>query len=405
MLRSIVARAQRDRHTIELRLGEGLQLRAGARRASFSLKFVDRRTGRQERLLLGHYPSIGLAEARRRAREQQARIADPQVLANPARERRAIAAMPTFREIAERRLEDQRLASTTREYYSWCLDSYAYPHIADMAVGDIRTDDIYSIVDAVAKSSPTTADRVQTAISSVLTWAVHTRIIAVNPARGLPRRAANIPRDRILNDREIGLLLQDMHHAGVPNVSTELTSILHLLLLTGARSSEVRLAEQTDLHWAGQGSYNGPVWIVPGDRLNQGRAVRGPTKNGRPKILPLSRQAAALFAEVASKAGARNRFFDIAERRAVSYAMARCCQRIGLVGERSATAHDFRRAIATWLADHGERGEVIEAILGHAPQSVTRRHYNLSFLLPLVAQAQQRWADHLDSLLTKRSSP
>jgi Arm DNA-binding domain len=89
-VRGIVARAQRERRTIETRLGDGLELRAGVRKAAFSLKFRDRRTGRQERLTLGYYPSIGLAEARRRAKEEQARIADPKVLANPARERRDI---------------------------------------------------------------------------------------------------------------------------------------------------------------------------------------------------------------------------------------------------------------------------------------------------------------------------
>jgi len=118
-VRTIVARAQRERRTIETRLGDGLELRAGVRKASFSLKFVDRRTGRQERLTLGYYPSIGLAEARRRAKEEQARIADPKVLANPARERRDISAMSTFKKLAELRLADGRLADTTTDFYRW----------------------------------------------------------------------------------------------------------------------------------------------------------------------------------------------------------------------------------------------------------------------------------------------
>jgi len=92
-------------------------LRAGVRKASFSLKFVDRRTGRQERITLGYYPGITLAEARRRAKEHQARIEDPQVRANPAKELRDKTAMSSFRELVERRLVDERLAANTREYY------------------------------------------------------------------------------------------------------------------------------------------------------------------------------------------------------------------------------------------------------------------------------------------------
>jgi len=115
-------RAQRERRTIEARLGDGLELRAGARKAAFSLKFRDRRTGRQERLTLGYYPAIGLAEARRRAKEEQARIADPKVLANPVRERRDVSSMSTFKELAELKLADENLADTTRAYYRWCFE-------------------------------------------------------------------------------------------------------------------------------------------------------------------------------------------------------------------------------------------------------------------------------------------
>lgn len=174
--------------------------------------------------------------------------------------------------------------------------------------------------------------------------------------------------------------------------------------LTGGRSSEVRLTEKADIDWHGHADYKGPVWIVPGDRLRMGRRVRGRTKSGRDKILPLSAQAAVLFSEACSRADERRTLFDVAERRAVSYAMSRLCRRVGLIDESSATPHDFRRTISTWLGDRGERSDVIEMILGHAPQGVTRKHYNLSLLLPLVAQALQRWANHLDQL-TVDSSP
>src|SRR5262245_13316786 len=66
-----------------------------------------------------------------------------------------------------------------------------------MAVGDIRSNDVMAVVDDIARTAPATADRVQTVISSVLTYAVREQIIPYNPARGIPRRAANIPRDRL----------------------------------------------------------------------------------------------------------------------------------------------------------------------------------------------------------------
>jgi integrase len=398
-LRSITRRAQEERRTIEVRLGDGLELRAGTRKASFSLKFVDRRTGRQERVKLGYYPSIALAEARRRAKEHQARIEDPQVHANPAKERRDHAAVPTFRELAKARLADERLAPTTREYYRWCLETHARRAIGDMTASDVRTEDIITIVDRVARNAPSTADRVQTAIASVFSWAVRQRIVGSNPARGIARRAANVPRDRVPDDADLSLILRGINSARAPTASGDLRAILQLLLLTAARSSEVRLTEKGDFRWDGYGSFQGPVWVVPGDRLHRGKRLRGRTKSGRDKVLPLSRQAAALFRQCIDAAVGRERLFDVAERRAVSYAMARVCSRAGLAGERAVTPHDFRRAVSTWLGDRGERPDVIEAIVGHAPRGVTRLHYNLSLLLPMVARAIQLWADHVDSLM------
>jgi integrase len=398
-LRSITRRAREERRTIEVRLGDGLELRAGIRKASFSLKFVDRRTGRQERVKLGNYPWIVLAEARRRAKEHQARIEDPRVYANPAKERRDRAAVPTFREMAEERLADESLAPTTREYYRWCLETYAHRAIGDMTAGEVRTEDIISIVDTVARKAPTTADRVQAAIASVFSWAVRQRIVASNPARGIARRAANVPRDRVPDDADLRLILRGIYSAWAPTASRDLRAILHLLLLTAARSSEVRLTEKGDFRWDGYGSFQGPVWVVPGDRLHRGRRLRGRTKSGRDKVLPLSRQAAALFRQSIDTAVSHERLFNVAERRAVSYAMARVCSRVGLAGKRVVTPHDFRRAASTWLGDRGERPDVIEAIVGHAPRGVTRAYYNLSRLLPMVARAMQLWADHVESLM------
>ena len=147
-----------------------------------------------------------------------------------------------------------------------------------MAVGDIRSSDVMAVVDDIARTAPTTADRVQ--IVDLLgadvrgPGANH----SVQSRARHPTRAADIPRDRFLHDGELRVLLRELDHERVLNSSYELYTILRLLLLTGARSSEVRLAEQGDLHWEGYAAYQGPVWVVPGNRLSKGRIVRGRTK-------------------------------------------------------------------------------------------------------------------------------
>jgi hypothetical protein len=94
--------------------------------------------------------------------------------------------------------------------------------IGDMAAGDVRTNDGIAIVDVVARNAPTTADRVQTAVASVFSWAVRERIVASNPARGIVRRAANVPRDRVPDDTDLSLILQGIFSAWEPSASADL---------------------------------------------------------------------------------------------------------------------------------------------------------------------------------------
>jgi integrase len=400
-LRSAIRRMREAGRSGDVGLGDGLQLRVGMRAATFSLKYADRRTGRQERVEVGRYPAIGLGEARRRAKELQARIQDPRVLASPARELRDRAAMPTFRELADERLDAggrRPLAPATRGYYSWCLATHAHATIGDMAAADVRAEDVIAIVDRAARRTPRTADNVLIAISSVLAYGVRERVIGANVARGIARRSSDAPRDRVPAGRDLALAMRAVDTAWAPTASDDLRRILRLLLLTGARSSEVRLAASRELHWDGYAGFAGPVWVVPGDTSERGRLVRGRSKGGGAIVRPLSRQAAALFREALDAAGERELLFDVAERRAVSYAMQRACSRARLAGERRITPHDFRRALATWLGDRGERPDVVELMLGHTRKGVTRVHYNHSLMLPLVADAYQRWADHLDTL-------
>jgi len=113
-----------------------------------------------------------------------------------------------------------------------------------MAAGDVRTDDVIAIIDAVARKAPTTADRVQTAVASVFSWAVRERIVAFNPARGITKRTANIPRDRVPNDADLRLILEGIYSACRPAASPDLRDILHVLLLTGTRSSRSDLPKE-----------------------------------------------------------------------------------------------------------------------------------------------------------------
>jgi integrase len=179
--------------------------------------------------------------------------------------------------------------------------------------------------------------------------------------------------------------------------------ILQLVILTGMRGGEVcslQTAYINDLEGPA------PIIVIPGDRLENGRRVKGAMKAGREHRVPLSQQCVSLVRRALelcegdaflfpARAFTEMSKFPHVDRHSLSRAMKRLCDKLGID---DAHAHDFRRTIASWLGDLGERPDVISRILAHTPQDITARVYNHSRLDPLVREALQRWADHVDGL-------
>jgi hypothetical protein len=68
--------------------------------------------------------------------------------------------------------------------------------------------------------------------------------------------------------------------------------IVQLAIVTAQRRDEVGGARKSELHGL---DTEKPVWKITGDETHRGLVIEGRTKNGREQIVPLSKQAAALF--------------------------------------------------------------------------------------------------------------
>ena len=63
-----------------------------------------------------------------------------------------------------------------------------------------------------------------------------------------------------------------------------------------------------------------------------------------------------------------------------------------LIGMAPWTLHDLRRSVATNMGELGIADDVIGRVLDHAPQGVTRIHYNHSQKLAAVRAALECWS-------------
>ena len=219
-------------------------------------------------------------------------------------------------------------------------------------------------------------------IAKFFSWLVERRIIAANPCSAVRRPDASTPRDRVLTDDEIKWFWRACGQMGEP-----FGPLLKLLLLTGQRRSEV--AEMT---WA---ELTDDTWSLPASR----------TKNGRPHIVPLSRQARDLIAGVHRVAGAGYVFTTNGSTPVSGWSKTKKRLDAKMLEAARAedakavippfTIHDLRRTAAAGLQRLGVPLPVTERVLNHVSGSfggivgVYQRHEYAEER----RDALERWAD------------
>jgi len=158
--------------------------------------------------------------------------------------------------------------------------------------------------------------------------------------------------------------------------SLDLTSALALrfLLLTVARTSEVRLATYDE--------FDGDVWTLAPARTKTGKAHR----------IPLSKEAQAVL-QLTRKSDDQVLVFPTLRGKPMSdAAMSRLMEREGY----TARPHGFRATFRTWVEETTDTPyEVKESALGHQVDGEVARAYQRSDRLVKRAQLMQDWSDFL----------
>ncbi len=386
---------------------EGLELRVTQKGTkSWMLRYRRRSDGRKRVITLGRFPELSLLGARQRAIEVRADVGRG---SDPAGTRSAQKTAMTFAELAEKRLvEDVDIGEGTRRNYRQSLMADVYPSFGDVAAAQITPDMIARVLDIIERrGSLVHADRTRAAIGSTFKWAIKRRHgnIPVDPTAGLGKRAPRAARTRLLTDDELAKFWHAIHCDDAP-LTPRMRLICQLAVLTGQRRTEIAGAMVAEVHMMG----DTPRWVIPGDSKRNGVLVRGRTKNRKEQIVPLSDAACSRFRQAIELAAGSKYVFpaDTVRVRAgeaprtphihgesVSKAVRRLRAELGI---EDITIHDLRRSISTWLGERGVRSEVIDLILNHQPRDITRRHYNLAVMFPLVRDALNSWANHIATL-------
>src|SRR5262245_42274693 len=249
--------------------------------------------GIAQRMTIGGYPTIGLADARLRAdalRRDLANGTDP-IAAQRARKAEARSKTKSFGHLAERYvLEHARrhCRPRTGEEIERNLRNHILPHWADRNFDAIRRADVIELIEGVARKAPVAANRIATLVSGVFTFAINVGLLTAHPAIRLKKPTKEFARTRVLTDDEIRLFWPRIIKSPV---SKPVGLALRAALLLGLRAGEIaglRRDELRDFDKSGKAAIE-----REGERTKTKRSVSLP-------LSPLARETIAEALELSA---------------------------------------------------------------------------------------------------------
>lgn len=382
--------------------GAGLYLLLFVKGGSHGWRFDYSFEGRRKTLSLGTYPATGLALARKQAAEARKLVregVDPSAARQEKKaeitKQRAIAemleagvALPgSFEAVAREWFakNEATWAASHSDKIIRRLERDVFPWIGSRPISSIKPTELLELLKRVEeRGAIETTHRVQQNCSQVFRYAVATGLAESDPSRdlrgALPAwRPEHYP--TITDPREVGQLLRDIdsHKGGlITRCAMKLTPLLFV------RPGELRQAE-----WA-EVNLDASEWRIPAAKM-KGRTMH---------IVPLSRQAHALFKELHPLTGNGRWVFpgnrtngEPMSENTVNAAL----RRLGY-DRTTLTAHGFRGMASTMLHERGWPSDVIERQLSHAERNAVKAAYNHAEHLPRRREMMQAWADYLDTL-------
>ena len=238
--------------------------------------------GRRRQLGLGAVALVSLAKARELAlaNRKLARSGGDSLS-----EKRPVQGVPTFAEAAHRVLEQKRGGWRGRWHaQNWwnSMERYVFPRIGRRPGSEVNTADVLEILTPIWHTKAETARAVRQRIRSVLEWAIALDMRNDNPCdRVLPVLGPQndvVTHRLALPHKEVAAAIETVRDSKSAQPAVKLA--FEFLVLTAARSGEVRLATWDEIDRAGA------VWTISAERMKAKLLAPGPAVpagNGHPR--------------------------------------------------------------------------------------------------------------------------
>lgn len=348
--------------------------------------------GKREKVTIGGYPAFTIKQARDRHEELRALVERGE---SPAKSKQELSAARkladaralTFRTFAQRWMEETlfyRSSGYIAQIVRW-LDTYVYPAIGDMQLGEVQPGDVLAIIKGRSDTT-VTAERIRVIIQQVYNYAIRNLLVTTNPAQPLRGAITRAPVEhhKHLSEKELGAFWRKLDLQGAHATTIAASKIL---MLTMTRKTELLRSKWSEF------DLDAALFDIPADRM----------KMKKPHRVFLSTQAVAILREVRKLTGpaegADGYVFPSIFRGGVpmgDVTLNHLFKRMDIAADFS--PHGTRGTAATLLREHGFGRDVVELLLAHTEKNATVAAYSHMELATERKRALQFLADHVEKL-------
>lgn len=368
-------------------------------------------SSRENRLSLGTYPEVSLADARKRRDDARKLIAsgiDPSEDRKATKVSRAMRArdkaladaglprLGTFEHAARdwlKTVHEPKVSEGHSERTRIRFEQDVFPWLGRRQLAEIESPELLECLRRIeSRGAIETAHRVKDACGQVFRFGIASGLCQRNPATDLKDALRPVPTRHlaaIVEPKQAGVLLRDIaEYQGHP--VTRVALALSALLL-------LRPGELRHMEWAWV-DLDGAMVTVPAQVMKRTKAEKA---DGPPHLVPLAPPAIALLRELQPLTGHGRYVFPAlttGERCMSENTVRSALRRLGY-GNDDMTAHGFRAMARTMAAERlSIASEVIEAQLAHAVPDALGRAYNRTQYIEQRRDLMSQWADYCDRL-------
>lgn len=334
----------------------GLCLEVRVNKRSYHLRYRNHRTKWVQRRL-ADAKTVKLTEMRAHANQLKGRIALGE---DPFEEQAALKDVPRFSAF----VDDQYMPYAKSYKRSWETDEtllrkHVHPFIGRLHMDEVNRGHIVNLLSKHRQThAPASTNRVLVLTRFIYNCAIkwETHGVVKNPTNRVESFPVNNKRERYLTDEEAYRLLKALHQSE----AAMLKYVVTMLMLTGARKSEVVYAQWKDID-AGM-----RLWRIEHN------------KSGKTRFVPLSTTVLQLLEQVPRFEGCPWIFPNPRTRKPYRYIYSAWNTARRRAGLEDVRVHDLRHSFASFLINSGRSIYEVQRILGHTQITTTQRYSHLS---------------------------